>query len=67
MCSQINMVTIKRLGIAGSCAFSLGLISYCWTFPAMLKWQVKMVSKDWYIGVLNLISCVWNIEIKQER
>lgn len=46
MCSQINMVSVKRLGLAGSCTFSIGLISYSLGFPAMLKSQVKSVSKD---------------------
>ncbi|XP_020289234.1 sensory neuron membrane protein 1-like isoform X1 [Pseudomyrmex gracilis] len=35
------MVSIKRLGLAGSCTFSIGLISYSIGFPAMLKSQVK--------------------------
>lgn len=38
---QINMVSVKRLGLAGSCTFSIGLISYSLGFPAMLKSQVK--------------------------
>ncbi|KAL6255879.1 hypothetical protein P5V15_013119 [Pogonomyrmex californicus] len=35
------MVSIKRLGLAGSCTFSIGLISYSLGFPSMLKMQVK--------------------------
>ncbi|KAL0120154.1 hypothetical protein PUN28_008067 [Cardiocondyla obscurior] len=35
------MVSVKRLGLAGSCTFSIGLISYTIGFPAMLKSQVK--------------------------
>ncbi|XP_077281614.1 sensory neuron membrane protein 1-like isoform X1 [Temnothorax americanus] len=36
-----NMVSVKRLGLAGSCTFSIGLISYSLGFPSMLKSQVK--------------------------
>ncbi|XP_067206521.1 sensory neuron membrane protein 1-like isoform X2 [Linepithema humile] len=36
-----NMVSTRRLGLAGSCMFSVGLISYTIGFPAMLKLQVK--------------------------
>ncbi|XP_012524477.1 sensory neuron membrane protein 1 [Monomorium pharaonis] len=35
------MVTVKRLGLAGSCTFAIGLISYCIGFPSILKSQVK--------------------------
>ncbi|EZA62031.1 Sensory neuron membrane protein [Ooceraea biroi] len=35
------MVSIKKLGIVGSCTFSIGLISYSLVFPAILKSQVK--------------------------
>jgi len=49
VCSQINMVSVKTLGLAGSCTFSIGLISYTLGFPSMLKSQVKSVSSDWYI------------------
>ncbi|XP_025990530.2 sensory neuron membrane protein 1 isoform X2 [Solenopsis invicta] len=35
------MVSVKRLGIAGSCTFSIGLISYSLGFPSILKSQVK--------------------------
>ncbi|KAG5323823.1 SNMP1 protein, partial [Acromyrmex heyeri] len=41
VCSQINMVSVKKLGLAGSCTFSIGLISYTLGFPSMLKSQVK--------------------------
>ncbi|XP_014488833.1 PREDICTED: sensory neuron membrane protein 1-like [Dinoponera quadriceps] len=35
------MVSIKKLGLVGSCTFSIGLISYSLGFPAILKSQVK--------------------------
>lgn len=39
------MVSIKKLGLAGSCTFSIGLISYSLGFPTVLKSQVKSVSE----------------------
>ncbi|CAL1675564.1 unnamed protein product [Lasius platythorax] len=36
-----NMVSIKRLGIGGSCTFFMMLIMYNFVFPAILKSQVK--------------------------